>query len=107
MGWKNYSSWLKGGIIGGLVGIGYNLLLFFLTRTNFGRDLLFGFLEKIFRPISVLGNFWCDTFIFPRCLEESCRCSLLIPKLIFIFLLIFIGILIGWIYGKIKAKSSL
>ncbi len=93
-------NWLKGAIIGGVVGFVYNLSLFFLSITNSGREFLTGMLGLFFKPITIFINFWCNTFVFPKSVGGQFNCNILTPELIFILLLIIIGAIIGFMIAK-------
>ena len=83
MSWKNWPSWLKGGLIGVIIYIIYYLIVLF---TIYARDeqgkLIIGIAMSWFGPMFVAG------FI------------------INISLIFLIGAFIGWLYGKIKAKKQ-
>lgn len=77
---KNWPSWVKGSLIGLIIGvIGFTLGIF-----NF------------------IVNLWCNNFVFPKCLGDNCGCDITAPILIFTILIMIIGALIGLLIGKSK-----
>ena len=107
MGWKNLAGWLKGGIIGGIVGIIPILLLFMTKYTNifrFGEKILiiysmpFYFLLKPLKP---------PVFLINSQLGAEPKLILDFFGLIMAFIiLLIVGTLIGFIIGKIKSKQT-
>lgn len=97
MGWKNLPSWVRGCVIGIMVG----LVLFFLTLFIGGNPIV-GLLTGwfLFLIIVILG-------MLGLCGEAICRLEGF--SLIQIVLLVLgwgiIGIFIGYIYGRIKSKK--
>lgn len=80
MGWKNWPYWLKGGIIGliiGLVGVLLKIVLSLIFIDDTGRPGFF----------SISSTFITSQLL--NCLG-----------------LLIIGLIIGWIYGKFKLKRG-
>jgi len=97
MGWKDWSYWLRGGVIGLIIGIilliiGYILPL--LICPDFFRV---GPVYPTNQPIcfSLISNPLRTHAPFP---------TILLPWIIFILILALLGSLIGFIVGKIKQK---
>jgi len=86
MGWKNWSYWLKGGVIGILMG--FFTFLFLLNNEEYPSFLL---------PARIVWHYICN-------LSGSSICffSVALSIITYYFLL---GALICYIYGKIKNKN--
>jgi hypothetical protein len=107
MSWKNLAGWLKGGIIGGVVGIIPILLLFLRRYTDIfslGEKILiiysipFYFLLKPLKP---------SVFVVNLQLEAKPNIILDFFGLIMAFIiLLIIGALIGLIISKLKSKNA-
>jgi len=98
-------AWLKGGIIGGIIGI---ILASFVFLLKIGSSSL---LEWIIIPIAISFLFFPNCA--PKCSSGVCPnpdyCNIIEPISIIILSLIFyfiIGALIGWIIGKLKSKKK-
>jgi len=81
MFWKNWPSWLKGGLIGLIIYIIYFLVVIFTIYTR-------GEQWKLGMAMGWLGSMFVTGFI------------------ITILQFFLIGALIGWVYGKIKSKKQ-
>lgn len=109
MSWKNWPSWLKGGMIGLVISIFVGLLSGISPIFN-EIHLLSGisvWLQYIFYaiPLSILGN-WRWSFLHYCDYRPPELCPPNINTFIINGLIIFvIGVIIGWIYGKIKSKK--
>lgn len=91
MSWKDWPYWLKGGGIGGILLSIYHIILLFTYELIFPygvEDFKYFFLYTIIIH-QKLGVYF---FIFS-------------PLIIFIIGFLF-GVLIGWIYGKIKRGKN-
>ncbi|PIN93035.1 hypothetical protein COU54_04765 [Candidatus Pacearchaeota archaeon CG10_big_fil_rev_8_21_14_0_10_31_24] len=98
MGWKDWSYWLKGGIIGICIGIIIDLLYFFF---------MYSFPEW-FDGFIIFVTFDFGFIISPLVCKGSLACILidvLITLILFVFEVAILGALIGWIYGKIIGKK--
>lgn len=90
MGWKNWPTWVKGGVIGGIISIGVFVFLFFAVAL-----FCFPFYESaICSSTSIVSKFY---FYFP---------NFYTIEIIGIFLLLgfIIGAIIGGIVGKIRKR---
>ncbi len=91
MGWKNLPAWVKGGIIGLIVGVIIEIPLFFLLKycldNSTGGDWF--------------GSLFCYVFFFPGTFLTG---DFFIGVMINILIVTILSIIIGWIYGKIKNK---
>ena len=93
MGWKNWPSWLKGGIIFFFVHLIISIILFiFFFKGEFNFAGLFAL--SIDLPLFLFGCSSSDGLTFQRFCYP-------IAGSLFYFL---IGAIIGWIYGKLKSK---
>lgn len=92
MGWKNWSYWLKGGIISGIFGLIVGLLALFL------RDIF----NNSFLQVLNLPSF---AISFALC-YENLVCSNIIYVISSFIVLFLLGALIGYTYGKIKNRKS-
>jgi len=105
MGWKEWPSWLKGGVIGIAVGALFSIYSFFNgCYVNYGGAYTgigcFGFGSVVSMFIAGLGFFLMKPW------------ASIPPFSIFRFLgiiinLFIVGILLGWIVGKIKQKKEI
>ncbi|MEK6828685.1 MAG: hypothetical protein AABY15_01040 [Nanoarchaeota archaeon] len=93
MGWKNWPTWLKGGIIGAIIALILGILIKLLEGTGFGLLIAVLFLILSF---SGLGN--CD---FEGCYPYNFY-FLTTPFVLLEFFII--GAIIGWIISKINKK---
>jgi len=87
MEWKEKPAWLKGGIIGGVIGV-VSIILFLLVPTSLGlasfAQGIGALIRSLFGPVN---GIWASIII----------------NLIGYFI---IGAIIGWIVGKIKSKKQ-
>jgi len=99
MGWKDWSYWLKGGVIGICIGIILSVLIWTeIYSTDWLWDImvspnfsLAGWITGLFScNLRGLGCFGLDAII---------------SNALTIFEFIIVGALIGWIYGKIKNRK--
>ncbi|PIN93038.1 hypothetical protein COU54_04780 [Candidatus Pacearchaeota archaeon CG10_big_fil_rev_8_21_14_0_10_31_24] len=88
MGWKDWSYWLKGGIIGIVFTIFYCLLRLFVVENGF-----LTYLDIVYAPIIIL---LIKIYGFKEAIIDY-------PVVVVYGLVV--GALIGWIYGKIKNKK--
>ncbi len=107
MGWKNWSYWVKGGIILGLIYF-IPLLIQLLSNLVFCHylieecKLIYG--ANIFAIYSLPNKIYLSlTFIDTI---PSLYVGLIIRLIIYFIFAFIIGALIGWIYGKIKQKKK-
>ena len=89
MGWKNFSYWFKGGIIGLIIGI-----ICAFIRVNISFKLL----EYLFLPVQLI--LWG---LFPDGWAQ--QGTTIIGFIMFATYGLILGVLIGWIVGKVKGKS--
>ncbi len=92
MGWKNWSYWLRGGVMGGII-------FFILFGDIFAYS--FNFISYAFIPLSFLKKIFVLLGI-----KMSSIFNIFIT---FIFMLLegfILGSLIGYIYGKIKNRKK-
>jgi len=107
MGWKNMSGWLKGGIVGGIVGIIPILLLLMRKYTN-----IFPLGEKILIIYSIPFYFLLKPLkpsVFVVNLQLGAEANIILDffGLIMAFItLLIIGALIGLIISKLKSKQT-
>lgn len=97
MAWKDWSYWVKGGIIFTLLSLIGFLLRGYLLKdilTNSAFDTIF---VIIYLPIYLLKNNVLYYY------EPGLFSSFLVLSLIYTF---FVGALIGWLYGKIKNRNA-
>ena len=95
MGWKNWPSWLKGGIILGAIQLFISISsLIFVYLIKFG---IISNLDLGFAGVGVAFTLQLGYLIIPIIIGNTI--------LYFIFGAI-IGALIGWIYGKIKQRKK-
>jgi hypothetical protein len=103
MGWKNWPSWLKGGVILASINLIILLIILVLSKIIFGpaqsngspawfAPIIFLFLVIISIPAELLGNYFRSDMGFPNSLG-------LIVSIIFYFI---VGAIIGWLIGKFK-----
>lgn len=93
MGWKDWSYWLKGGIIGSIAGLPLSILNFACAWAERGICQPINFIPRIFEQLlSGLTGSGGSYFVF------------FISGLFYYALL---GILIGWVYGKIKNRNHI
>ena len=94
MGWKNWPSWLKGGIKAIIIGLILNILfivpLFFLVQGS------------VAEVISFIGRYILPLWSPIMGLTLLLALKNLIIALIGYFV---IGAFIGWIYGKVKSRK--
>ena len=97
MGWKNWSSWVKGGIIGLGIALILFIIIILIPGTTHSSTVLKDSIAKIAQSLDwilfILNGGYCDGM--------SC---------IFMMFTIWpsyfcIGALIGWIVGKIKSQA--
>jgi len=86
MGWKNSPYWLRGSLVIGAIG------LFYLTIIRFQKGVLLYPLNYIYLNYFTKGDVYMLGQFIP-----------FIINIIFFFIL---GSLLGFIYGKIKARKS-
>ncbi len=93
MGWKDWSYWLKGGVIG--------LVIYLLIATVSS----IAWSDKLIIPFVSFSGLIFNNFLAPLLgngfLTESI--SIIILSLIFYFIS---GSIIGWLYGKIKNRGK-
>jgi hypothetical protein len=94
MGWKKFPTWLKGGIILGVISLLYSIFFNIALQLGFVLPLFF-FMEWPMRLASLLFG-WGDLIMGWRGYFAS---LVFMPILYFI-----IGAIVGWIIGKIKSK---
>lgn len=101
MGWKDWSYWLKGGIIGFIIWIIYILFnVIDLTIISCSFDLR-TFFDRYSFPI---GN---DKMYTPPCSGYFNTYGFdWVIYLEWFFVLVIIGLLIGFVYGKIKNRGK-
>lgn len=85
MGWKNWSYWLRGGLIAIIIYVILFLFLFIFPPFYY----IISFLTIPLNPLFNRGIFGDNAVVF------------IIVKGIYLFVL---GVIIGWIVGKIKSK---
>ena len=95
MGWKDWSYWLKGGIIGILIS------LVFLASSYFtGQIKIVSYINQcLIPPCSSDLHFYLfsnSNFLFVR--------EFLISMIVILICCFIIGSFIGWIVGKIKSR---
>ncbi len=102
MGWKDWSYWAKGGVLGIIISLLGSLLAFIIDYFELYNYLNLNFLEKII-SVNILGS-------IGQLIPNDWPISIL---MILFFIIGFggrilsyfiIGSIIGWIYGKIKSK---
>ncbi len=86
---KQKGYWLRGGIIGLVVG---------LTSYIYPYTLYF-----VSGPIV---NFWCNNYVFPKIMGDNKGCNISTPLTFVLILLVILGVLLGWIYGKMKSRKA-
>lgn len=104
MGWKNWSYWLKGGVITFSADFIIVLLIIFTSHKSesIGWGLIF---TQIPFSFTLLG-FFSKILCYPVSINTASACEIplaIIGGLISWFI---IGALIGWIYGKIKNRNQ-
>jgi hypothetical protein len=108
MGWKEWSYWLKGGIIGLIYFfiiwvfetiIGDNPLFISHTATGW-EGILFGI---AFFPVFILID-WLANMLPLFIQNGGDKINALIMQIYFLISAFLIGAFIGWIVGKIKKK---
>ena len=115
MGWKNWPSWLKGGLIGLLIAILYigSLFLSNYLIQEYGiycpgdRNCELTSTAKEFNSVV---NFFKFPFLIPcsSCYQMGCAiCQAYIAPPITLIEFFIIGALIGWIIGRIKSKKNI
>jgi ABC-type Na+ efflux pump permease subunit len=109
MGWKNWPSWLKGGIIAGIIFIILLILSLFIPSSGCtDKPLPEGYIMEDCAPINISSLLLLPSYLLLYFLEI--HNDLLAMSIAFLFsLLIYflIGTLIGFIYAKIKSKQKL
>lgn len=97
MGWKDWSYWLKGGIIGLIIST-IVIVIALLQLINYAI---------IKWPLLILINLFANQYVaISQCSGDSCIGFLFfVPLLVFIEFFV-IGAIIGWIYGKIKQRKE-
>ena len=110
MGWKNWSYWIRGGIIGDLIGIILIILYSTLGRINQITYLIFilaiGITSIPLKPLISIFNiklFGAIESSFAIGLPGNIRIEGIIILITYYF---FIGAFIGWLVGKIKSKNN-
>lgn len=95
--------WLRGGIIFTLIAFLYMAfpIILLILGIRVGN-----FFKVIFYPQTFFVNFYCNNFIFPYITGDFKGCNILMPQILITVLIIMIGLLLGWLYGKIKNKSK-
>lgn len=99
MGWKAWPSWVKGGEIGLIISL-VSLLLISISG-NYGEDLpgfLVLLLAYLYFPVVILPT----TQIIDNLGNVGGRLLMGLFLLVFYFL---VGVVIGWIVGKLRNKS--
>lgn len=105
MGWKNWSYWLKGGIVAVIISIILLIipfLLFLFITVDGYIGTIFFYIYFISLRISIF-----PAFLMRFVQGASDSSAINVTMLIVIISLItwfVIGAIIGWIYGKIKLK---
>jgi len=100
MGWKDWSYWLKGGIIGLIIGvIALILPLFYLSDCAMPGICVSNDLMKAIHYIGFWLFIFVDGVLYLPWLDVALM--VLVP-----IVYIFYGIVLGWIYGKIKNKAK-
>lgn len=117
MGWKDWPYWLKGGVIGLLLGAMFSvfaIMSYNPTQKNyFLCPLLSGdggpcrTTAIILTPFLFFSAIPLALFCWISGMEgSSCK----IPEIVIVFSVLFVwiltGVLIGWIYGKIKNRNT-
>ncbi|MAG27172.1 hypothetical protein CMI47_16675 [Candidatus Pacearchaeota archaeon] len=87
MGWRNWPYWLKGGVVLLVVYIVYQFRFFYLF--DFFEDLPMFFIENLDITNMALA------YIFTG-----------LGYVLMFFIYFLVGALIGWIYGKIRARRA-
>lgn|SRR4030042_639069 len=100
MSWKNWPSWLKGGVIGGIFSIMY-YFFFFITQML----MLDSGLGIIFYPLLPLVHFIMFITMFDKNFIGTCVFIILFLFLIFLYGFI-IGSLITFFIAKINSRSK-
>lgn len=95
--WKNLPYWIRGGIIGIVIAIILSLIV--ILFREFDNPITF------FVGLGILFvNLWFAYLI--NCRFESCLiANLYIFMILFIIESFLIGVIIGWVVGKIKNKK--
>jgi len=88
-------AWIKGGLIGGVIGI--------ITFISIMMQI--PVIEWLAIPSFPIVNYYCNTFVFPKCTGDSCGCNTAIPNFIYLILLFIIGTFIGFLVGKFRKKE--
>ena len=103
MSFKDLPSWLKGGIIGGSIGVILSVFILLIKMSSFIGWIVLPLL--LFYLVAPNCSPKCSAGICPN----PNYCSFLAPVLIVIFSVIcyfLFGALIGWIVGKIKSSKG-
>ncbi len=110
MGWKNWPSWLKGGVIGVFLVVIY-AFIFYISGIFKSENLLLIFTGYLISLPNAIFYFTGVPLNFdPACIETSNICYYLnqiYSWLRLLFLWAIIGAIIGWIVGKIRNKTNL
>ncbi len=111
MGWKDWSYWLRGGVIGGVLGIILSVSVF-LTPGNIGFFLrnilivnfnLFFIVEKLIYNTLVISSY----LIFSKLKLTGILYIMIFIRYIFLIIeFVLLGALIGFLYGKIKSRKQ-
>ncbi len=103
MGWKNWSYWLRGGIIG--LFIGTIIAVFYFANAYIIKNIM---LDSFFTKI-IYYNF---NFIDYQAIKWSIKLGLckaencIVLPFVLLFEVIFVGAIIGFIIGKIKQRKE-
>ena len=109
MGWKNWPSWLKGGIIAGIIFIIVLVLSLFIPSLgcNTSKPLPEGEMYENCTPTQLSEILLLPSYIPLNILEIHNDYLALSFAFIFSLIIYFlIGTIIGWIFGKIKLKKK-
>lgn len=102
MGWKNWPSWVKGGIIGIIISL-FAVFIVYLIG-GFEENYLFYIIQ-----FPIIPAWYIFAFIFDLMADNGPYIeNLIFLKLIFGFAFGYAiyGIFIGWLIGKIKSKKE-
>jgi len=99
MGWKNWPSWLKGGLIGIVVAILF-LIIPYITNCSTSFGGVGGSCDNNIKLFFAVVNF---ILIIPAL---SLTQNMVLITILTLILLFLIGAFIGWIISKIKSKSK-
>ncbi len=96
MGWKDWSSWLKGGLIIGFIGglvSSLSIVFSFFSWIFIGAGMILGYPILVNEIILTITNY--------------SKVGVFLAYFINFFVIGFVvGAIIGWIYGKIKNKKQ-